>query len=560
MNELDRLKQLAGLETSSTSILREDEWDQKLRAAGDTQRMMHQDYEVDQFSDREDAAATRLAGQQDRELSDMLGAAGDTRRMMHQDYEVDQGSSLAGLQSKNQQQNQDQVVQAIQKGDDEIAQAEVKAGEKVLGVQQAQADADVQIKKIESDAVDQATQVGVNKDVNVAAAIDGQSEDLDQLAKDTDPNALGKMTQEEYDEHIQDTMSALLAQYGGDEEESWTDDVWDKVWTDLDQMDVERAKQQGNVEWLAAHNAASDTDDFGNPLQDTDAFGNYQYDERVDRRNRHLENPNRLFQDDEQLWNPSFESVNKWLSGMFDDSQISVINEKLNESPDYADVIKTMRNAGLSHDLVIARITEWANTPDGVGEVEPREHGDAYDMAQGVNLSLKRYLNAEDMKVTVTEHSVERMNALYENFKKKKKLTETIRDGDVFDKTQALAYFKNERSDFESSDLVKFKNKGSAIVDHWQDKETGELIPASEHTEHTVLANNGDYEFVKDITKDINYVIYKGKIIATGDFDYGADGWWLNITDANDNDSTNQEFFGDAANVVDYFAKHNITG
>jgi hypothetical protein len=133
----------------------------------------------------------------------------------------------------------------------------------------------------------------------------------------------------------------------------------------------------------------------------------------------------------------------------------------------------------------------------------------------------------------------------------------------VFDKTQAFAYFKNERSDFESSDLVKFKNKGSAIVDHWQDKETGELIPAAEHTEqteYTVLANNGDYEFVKDTTNDINYVIYKGAVIATGDFDYGADGWWLNITDANDNDSTNQEFFGDAANVVDYFAKHNITG
>ena len=163
MNELDRLKQLAGLETSSTSILREDEWDQKLRAAGDTQRMMHQDYEVDQFSDREDvAAATALAGQQDRELSDMLGAADDTQRMMHQDYEVDQEPTLAGLQSNNQQQNQDQVVQAIQKGDDEIAQAEVKAGEKVVGVQQAQADADVQIKKIEADAVEQATKVGLN--------------------------------------------------------------------------------------------------------------------------------------------------------------------------------------------------------------------------------------------------------------------------------------------------------------------------------------------------------------------------------------------------------------
>jgi len=572
MNELDRLKQLAGLETSSTSILREDEWDQKLRAAGDTQRMMHQDYEVDQFSDREDvAAATALAGQQDRELSDMLGAADDTQRMMHQDYEVDQEPTLAGLQSNNQQQNQDQVVQAIQKGDDEIAQAEVKAGEKVVGVQQAQADADVQIKKIEADAVDQATKVGMNKDVNVAAAIDGPSADLDQLAVDTDPNAFGRMGEEEFEEFVSNQVTELMIQYSGvDDDDAWEDEIYDDAWhktsDDIDQLYAERAKQQGNIQWLDAHNAASDTDDFGNPLQDTDDFGNYGYDERVERTNRRLDHPNRLFQDDEQLWNPSFESVNKWLSGMFDDSQISVINEKLNESPDYADVIKTMRNAGLSHDLVIARITEWANTPDGVGEVEPREHGDAYDMAQGVNLSLKRYLNAEDMKVTVTEHSVERMHALYENFKKKK-VTETIRDGDVFDEIQAIAYFKNERSDFESSDLVKFKNTGGEVVDHWQDKETGELIQAAEQTElaanrdrYTVLANNDDYEFLKDTLEDVNYVTYKGQVIATGDFDYGADGWWLNITDANDNDSTNQEFFGDAANVVDYFAKHNITG
>jgi hypothetical protein len=232
------------------------------------------------------------------------------------------------------------------------------------------------------------------------------------------------MGEEEFEEFVSNQVTELMIQYSGvDDDDAWEDEIYDDAWNktsdDIDQLYAERAKQQGNIQWLDTHNAASDTDDFGTPLQDTDAFGNYQYDERVDRRNRHLENPNRLFQDDEQLWNPSFESVNKWLSGMFDDSQISVINEKLNESPDYADVIKTMRNAGLSQDLVIARITEWANTPDGVGEVEPREHGDAYDMAQGVNLSLKRYLNAEDMKVTVTEHSVERMNALYENFKKK---------------------------------------------------------------------------------------------------------------------------------------------
>jgi hypothetical protein len=419
MNELDKLKKLAGLETSNTSILREDALGDQLWAADATQKMMHQDYELDQFGDREDAAAaTALAGQQDRELNDMLGAADDTQRMMHQDYDVDQGSTLAGLQSKNQQQNQDQVVQAIQKGDDEIAQAEVKAGEKVVGVQQAQADADVQIKKIEADAVDQATKVGMNKDVNVAAAIDGSSADLDQLAVDTDPNAFGRMGEEEFEEFITDKVTELMIQHSGvDDDNAWEDeafdDAWDKTSEEVDQLYAARTKQQGDIQWLDAHNAASDTDDFGNPLQDTDDFGNYQYDDRADNRNFSLDHQAGM------SGAHNFESVNKWLSGMFDDSQISVINEKLNESPEYADVIKTMRNAGLSHDLVMARITEWANTPDGVGEVEPREHGDAYDMAQGVNLSLKRYLNAEDMKVTVAEHTVDRMNALYENFKKK---------------------------------------------------------------------------------------------------------------------------------------------
>jgi hypothetical protein len=47
---------------------------------------------------------------------------------------------------------------------------------------------------------------------------------------------------------------------------------------------------------------ATDTDDFGNPLQTTDDFGNYGYDERVDKANHQLNHPNRLFQNDKRLW------------------------------------------------------------------------------------------------------------------------------------------------------------------------------------------------------------------------------------------------------------------
>jgi hypothetical protein len=81
---------------------------------------------------------------------------------------------------------------------------------------------------------------------------------------------------------------------------------------------------------------------------------------------------------------------------------------------DTTQLITLLKNAGLSETAIQEKLNEWANTPDNIGEVEPREHGDAYDFAQGVNLSLKRYLDAENMKVNVQEHTVQDMKALYE--------------------------------------------------------------------------------------------------------------------------------------------------
>ena len=90
--------------------------------------------------------------------------------------------------------------------------------------------------------------------------------------------------------------------------------------------------------------------------------------------------------------------------------------ESVNESPtiDTTQLITLLKNAGLSEAAIEEKLTEWANTPDNIGEVEAREHGDAYDFAQGVNLSLKRYLDAEDHKVQVKEHTVKDMKAMYE--------------------------------------------------------------------------------------------------------------------------------------------------
>jgi len=71
----------------------------------------------------------------------------------------------------------------------------------------------------------------------------------------------------------------------------------------------------------------------------------------------------------------------------------------------------------------------------------------------------------------------------------------------------------------------------------------------------TVLAKKGDYVFGKDTNKDINYVTYKGKVIATGYFDSHSDAWWLDI----DGIKGDVAFDKKAIDVVNYFIKKNIT-
>jgi len=70
-----------------------------------------------------------------------------------------------------------------------------------------------------------------------------------------------------------------------------------------------------------------------------------------------------------------------------------------------------------------------------------------------------------------------------------------------------------------------------------------------------VLAKKGDYVFGKDTNKDINYVTYKGKVIATGYFDSQSDAWWLDI----DGIKGDVAFDKKAIDVVNYFIKKNIT-
>jgi hypothetical protein len=72
-----------------------------------------------------------------------------------------------------------------------------------------------------------------------------------------------------------------------------------------------------------------------------------------------------------------------------------------------------------------------------------------------------------------------------------------------------------------------------------------------------LLATLGDYEFCKDVTDDINLVKYKGKVISTGDYDSGADAWFMSIKGT----KGQKAFEGDdgAISVLKYFKKNKIT-
>ena len=74
----------------------------------------------------------------------------------------------------------------------------------------------------------------------------------------------------------------------------------------------------------------------------------------------------------------------------------------------------------------------------------------------------------------------------------------------------------------------------------------------SKINEARVLANKGQYKEVS--SGGVVRIMYKGKEIASGDFDSGADGWF--VSGKNDK---GQKFFGDAQDMIDYFVKNKVT-
>ena len=94
--------------------------------------------------------------------------------------------------------------------------------------------------------------------------------------------------------------------------------------------------------------------------------------------------------------------------------------EEISEAPtmDTTQLITLLKNSGLSEEKIKTKLDEWANTPAGAAEEEATSHGEPYEnFAQSVNLSLKRYLDAEDFKVGLKEHTVADIKEAYKKSK-----------------------------------------------------------------------------------------------------------------------------------------------
>ena len=110
-------------------------------------------------------------------------------------------------------------------------------------------------------------------------------------------------------------------------------------------------------------------------------------------------------------------ALHKKLSKLGESEEDTV--EEISEAPtmDTTQLVTMMKNAGLSEEAISEKLNEWANTPEGAAEEESTVYAEPYELAQSVNLSLKRYLDAESMKVGIKEHTVEELKEAYKKSK-----------------------------------------------------------------------------------------------------------------------------------------------
>ena len=131
----------------------------------------------------------------------------------------------------------------------------------------------------------------------------------------------------------------------------------------------------------------------------------------------------------------------------------------------------------------------------------------------------------------------------------------------------ALAKSISASADNVTKEFTKMSKLMDKIMEQWEavemvigmaesvnetmDHKPTDLAPVAEAAK--VLSKKGDYAFSTYRNKEVD-VTYKGKIIATGDFDSGADAWFLNIKG-----TKGQQSFNSADDVIKFFMKNKIT-
>ena len=114
-------------------------------------------------------------------------------------------------------------------------------------------------------------------------------------------------------------------------------------------------------------------------------------------------------------------------------------------------------------------------------------------------------------------------------------------EGPFMTKSGQVVYYDKKIGQYYNSD-----------TDMYIDYDDWKKLSEDFFAEARVLANNGQYKAVS--SGGVVRIMYKGKEIASGDFDSGADGWF--VSGKNDK---GQKFFGDAQDMVDYFVKNKVT-
>tara|TARA_Y100000389_G_scaffold54036_1_gene49876 strand:- start:8402 stop:10645 length:2244 start_codon:yes stop_codon:yes gene_type:complete len=140
-------------------------------------------------------------------------------------------------------------------------------------------------------------------------------------------------------------------------------------------------------------------------------------------------------------------------------------------------------------------------------------------------------------------------------------------DGDEDDSDEYLhkrrkaiskAVAKDDMDESKKASLAKELSKASATTKKGKKAVTLKKAPWDKNEEleeaKQVLAHGGKGQYKAVGGDGVVDVKYKGKVVATGDFDRGADGWFISFKG-----QKGQKFFDDAQKMVDFLAKNKVT-